>query len=260
MASLPAPTKRPSLSQMNKLVELKERSMTVHPKWTVPELRSILSEERAKEKKIEDNVPKGLSSMTLAELKKAGENSTDPGLHPRQERADRELRTIRRVPVPGGASGVPEVGPGRGPAQRQCLGGSTIVCDVGRTDANKKKVIQAKSYYVDPEATAMVPYNPETGSSSSPPRTSVTGLAMRGGYADPGPPRRRELMLPPAPRPEQAVPCPKPCRPTRRQQPDHESMDLDAKEIDTEALEEIKALEMRLALLRDRHHLPPRHE
>ena len=51
------------------LAELGERGVTVHPNWTVPELRSILVEQRPLERppKEEDKM-KGLTKMTLAQL------------------------------------------------------------------------------------------------------------------------------------------------------------------------------------------------
>lgn len=51
------------------IAELTERGITVHPSWTVPELRSILVEQRQLEKPSqEEDRMKGLTKMTLAQL------------------------------------------------------------------------------------------------------------------------------------------------------------------------------------------------
>lgn len=51
------------------LAELAERGVTAHPSWTVPELRSILVEQRQLEKPApEEDRMKGLTKMTLQQL------------------------------------------------------------------------------------------------------------------------------------------------------------------------------------------------
>ncbi|CAE6922017.1 RE2 [Symbiodinium sp. CCMP2592] len=233
MATSPAATKQPCVSQMNKaalLSELQQRNMTVHPKWTVPELRSILSEERAKEKA--GNVPKGLSSMTLDDLKKTAANlnivlpdNTNRGLIMRMIRDSTEDKS-EHIMTFGRYKGYlyEEVPMGyRKWAQEEIRRNTNASDDLrmfamwAEQDENKMTHAQAKSYYADPETTAVVPYNPEeesnwevvtegTESSSSATRKSATGLPMKGGYAA--------------------------------------TMDLDADQADAQALEEIRALEM----------------
>ena len=65
-------TKPKGIWEMTK-VELLERARSlgclVHPTWTVGEIRQVVSEKQ-RQLTGEDSVPKGLSSMTLAQLKK----------------------------------------------------------------------------------------------------------------------------------------------------------------------------------------------
>lgn len=50
------------------LIELNDRGVPVHSSWTVPELRSILVEQRELEKPNEEDRMKGLSKLTLEQL------------------------------------------------------------------------------------------------------------------------------------------------------------------------------------------------
>ena len=170
-AAIPLPDEQGGAAQ-----RAQGEGLTVHPKWTVPELRSILSEERAKEKKVENNVPKGLSSMTLLELKKAAEDlriplpdNTNRGLIMRMIRDSTQDKSENIMNF-GRYAGYlyREVPMGyRKWAQDEVQRSSNASEDLrmfamwAEQDANKKKVIQTKSYYADPEATATVPYNPE---------------------------------------------------------------------------------------------------
>ena len=74
-ASSPVPVWRMTKTQL--LAEATSRGLAVNPRWTCPELRTVLTAdaEYHKEPKI---IPKGLSSMTLAELRNEAEKLKIP--------------------------------------------------------------------------------------------------------------------------------------------------------------------------------------
>ncbi|CAE7239737.1 GIP, partial [Symbiodinium necroappetens] len=260
-----APAKQLAISAMKKpelLEELKRHGVPVHPKWTVPELRSVLGEERAKK---QGTTPqKGLSSMTLDELR-----TTAAELHidyPKTANKGALMRMIRdtmqdvseRLMTFGRYKGYlyREVPPGyRRWAREEVARNTNASNDLVMFAAWSERELnsQTPAAYHDPEEAAVIPYNPEDesawdlvtdpekGSSSTstmPARTNAVGLPLRGGYAAVGPPARPNLMMPKAKSvPKAAIPPPTYTKRREAPEPDQIAMDLEQKRIDDQVVE-----------------------
>ncbi|CAE7917780.1 RE2 [Symbiodinium sp. KB8] len=266
-----APAKQLAISAMKKpelLEELKRHGVPVHPKWTVPELRSVLGEERAKK---QGTTPqKGLSSMTLDELRTTAEELRID--YPKTANKGALMRMIRdttqdvseRLMTFGRYKGYlyREVPPGYRRWAREEVARNTNASNdlvMFAAWAERELHSQTPAAYHDPEAAAMIPYNPEDesawdlvtdpekGSSSTSTmstRTNAVGLPLRGGYAAVGPPARPNLTTQKAKSVPKAV-MPPPAYSRRREapEPDQIAMDLEQKQIDDQVVEEIEALE-----------------
>ncbi|CAE7367423.1 GIP, partial [Symbiodinium microadriaticum] len=273
------PVKQLAISTMKKpdlLEELKRHGVPVHPKWTVAELRSVLGEERAKKQGTVQQ--KGLSSMTLAELRTTADElninyptSANKGALMRMIR-DTTQDVSERLMTFGRYKGYlyREVPPGyrrwaRDEVARNTNASPDLVMFAAW--AEREENPQSQASYYDPEAAAMIPYNPADESawdlvtdvdrgapstSTATVRTNAMGLPMKGGYAAVGPPARADLMMP------KSKSVPKAANPPtsymkRREvpEPDQIAMDLEQKEIDDKVRDEIKALETRLDVYGD---------
>ncbi|CAE7328612.1 RE1 [Symbiodinium sp. CCMP2592] len=238
--------------------------ITIHPKWTVPEIRSVIMEHRAEVAVTSaDAPPKPLSGMRLDELK---ETAMLHGVElPMKVTRGQAMRLIRDA-TEDMSTKVMAFGRYRGwtfaetPEQYQQWAVAEVERSANASEdlkmfANwvRNKGVAGRSSFtydpsLDPEFNATVPYEPSEVDSTS------WGMVSRAGYRAERGTSSANLVLPTAkaraPPPAQgAIPR---LPPRQRQLEETDSISSMDHEAGNEALDEIKKLEARLAVLKDR--------
>ncbi|CAE7854002.1 unnamed protein product, partial [Symbiodinium necroappetens] len=251
-------TKPKGIWEMTK-VELLERARSlgclVHPTWTVGEIRQVVSEKQ-RQLTGEDSVPKGLSSMTLAQLKTTcAELQVAMPSNPTKGQLLRLIRDHTQAPgntvVPFGRhrgrlfSEVPESYL-RWTIEETRRNGDNASPDLIRLSNYAKSRLepQEKEMPYDPEFNAKVPYVASEGEEISSLGSwsmamSPEGITKGKGYSSPN----KDLPL-----------APKSMAKRRSSVERQEKSRMD-QDVPDDVKEELESLTNRLAVLKDRHGL-----
>ena len=242
------------------LREAAARNLAVNPRWTVVELRSVIQEDMHVEEgpTSSTSAPPGLSKMNLQQLKdKVKEIGLEvPAKHNRGllmrmirdhgGKGPETLLTFGRykgmrfidTPVGYRTWAVKEV------ANNDNASEDLRMCAAWwRTESERNGVVHPAPYG-DPETDASIPYVPET--------SEMETLWERVSSRVPSRPQAKSAAYPdlrPSPMPKRRT------APSESSSSSRSRMDQDVPE---EILDEVQHLEERLAILRDRHGLPPR--
>ncbi|CAE7765879.1 RE2 [Symbiodinium sp. CCMP2592] len=235
------------------LMEAEARGLTIHEKWTVPEIRSIIQEDMkrsapATEIGTGEAVP--LTKMTIKEL----ENALEASGIAIPEKANKGM-LMRMLRDQGGRGpqtvlsyrrwAVQEVSENDGAQEDLKMFAAWASRALEITDGYANSSVPPP--YVDSEHSARIPYNPESFGGSSwdvvPTRSTTTTRTTTRPKARPT--RAENEVI------EQRIQA------QRRQAPPSSLGSLMDQEIDPQVMDEIQYLQARLAVLRDRHGMAP---
>ncbi|CAE7356680.1 GIP [Symbiodinium sp. CCMP2592] len=253
------------MTKVQLLAEANRRGLAVNSKWTCPELRTVLTNDSDYHRGPSE-VPKGLSSMTIAELRQEADNLKIP-LGAKETKGSLMLK-IRDTTAPD--STVMTIGRFRGSSymdipenygawasEEERKNGNNMSPDLKRfvtwrrhRRAQGSRATASSRGYRDPEMDAMVP----------PPPLSETGSSVWGVVEDPSGSLTNWRPIPPSSsrglhdwRPEApanpVTPFTK-AKATRRERSPEGKARME-QDVDPETLEEIRTLEARLAALKE---------
>ncbi|CAE7769429.1 RE1 [Symbiodinium sp. CCMP2592] len=250
------------MTKVQLLAEANRRGLAVNSKWTCPELRAVLTADSDYHRGPSE-VPKGLSAMTIAELREEADKLKIP-LGTKETKGSLMLK-IRDTTAPD--STVMTIGRFRGSSymdipenygawasEEERKNGSNMSPDLKRfvtwrrhRRAQGSRASMPSRGYKDPEMDAMVP----------PPPLSETGSSVWGVVEDPSGSLTNWRPIPPSSstrgmhdwRPEapsnSVTPFTK-AKATRRERSPEEKIRME-QEVDPETMKEIQALEAKLA-------------
>ncbi|CAE7644335.1 unnamed protein product [Symbiodinium sp. CCMP2592] len=267
LLTAPAVTKQKGLWDLRRdelLMEAEARGLTIHEKWTVPEIRSIIQEDMkrgapATEVVTGETVP--LTKMTIKDLENALEASgiaipekANKGMLMRmlRDQGGRGPQTVlafgrfkgrmyQETPISYRRWAVQEVSENDGAQEDLKMFAAWASRALEVTDGYASSSVPPP--YVDSEHSARIPYNPESFGGSSwdvvPTRSTATTRTSTRPKARPT--RTENEVI------EQRIQA------QRRQAPPSSLGSHMDQEIDPQVMDEIQYLQARLAVLRDRH-------
>ncbi|CAE7346815.1 unnamed protein product [Symbiodinium sp. CCMP2592] len=267
LLTAPTVTKQKGLWDLRRdelLMEAEARGLTIHEKWTVPEIRSIIQEDMkrgtpATEIVTGETVP--LTKMTIKELENALEASgiaipekANKGMLMRmlRDQGGRGPQTVlafgrfkgrmyQETPISYRRWAVQEVSENDGAQEDLKMFAAWASRALEITDGYASSSVPPP--YVDSEHSARIPYNPESFGGSSwdvvPTRSTTTTRTSTRPKARPT--RTENEVI------EQRIQA------QRRQAPPSSLGSHMDQEIDPQVMDEIQYLQARLAVLRDRH-------